>query len=223
MKQKTKKADRAELVRRIYSILDGHYGDLNWWPGETPFEVVVGAILTQNTSWHNVTQAIRNLKEAGMLCPEIMIEAQTGEIAGLIRPSGYFNIKARRLKNFLMFLFSEFGGKLEKMFDTETTMLRSKLLGVNGIGEETADSILLYAGGKPVFVVDAYTKRVLARHGLVREGAGYGETREVITGSTPGDTRLYNQFHALFVHVGKDFCRKQPLCGSCPLRALSHD
>lgn len=210
------------LIRKIYSCLDRHYGDLKWWPGETPFEVIVGAILTQNTSWDNVAKAITNLKTADMLSPVKLNTAGEAVIAGLIRPSGYYNVKTRRLKNFLDFLFGEFGGDIDKMFSAGPEKLRKMLLGISGIGQETADSILLYAGEMPVFVVDAYTRRIMKRHGIVKGDPSYSELQELITVNIPKKTGLYNQYHALIVQAGKDFCRKKPLCEQCPLRGLDH-
>jgi endonuclease-3 related protein len=211
-----------KLIRNIYTRLNRHYGDLKWWPGETPFEVIVGAILTQNTSWDNVAKAIDNLKTAKMLCPGKLNNAELPAIAALIRPSGYYNVKAGRLKNFLKFFFEEFGGEIDSMFSLEAGLLREKLLRVSGIGEETADSILLYAGEKPVFVVDAYTKRILKRHGIIEGDPGYREVQDLMTANIPRKTRLYNQYHALIVQAGKDFCRKRPLCERCPLKGLAH-
>ncbi len=213
---------RKGLIRNIYSYLDRHYGDLKWWPGETPFEVIVGAILTQNTSWDNVAKAINNLKTAGMLCPIKLHTARETAIAGLIRPSGYYNVKTRRLKSFLDFLFGEFGGDIDAMFSLKPERLREKLLRVSGIGEETADSILLYAGDMPVFVVDAYTRRIMKRHGIIEGYPPYSELQKLITANIPRKTGLYNQYHALIVQAGKDFCRKKPLCENCPLQRLVH-
>lgn len=184
--------------------------------------MIVGAILTQNTNWDNVAKAIHNLKTAGMLCPVKLNAADEQEIAGLIRPSGYYNVKARRLRNFLKFLFEEFGGDVDAMFSAGTERLRGMLLKVNGIGEETADSILLYAGDMPVFVVDAYTRRIMKMHGVLEGDPPYSEIQTLITANIPPKTRLYNQFHALIVQTGKDFCRKKPLCGQCPLKGLDH-
>lgn len=224
--ERARKADtpitRKLLINKIYSRLNGHYGDLKWWPGETPFEVIVGAILTQNTNWDNVAKAIKNLKTAGMLCPVSLNSTGEAEIAGLIKPSGYYNVKARRLKNFLNFLFGEFGGDIEAMFSAGPERLRGMLLEVSGIGEETADSILLYAGGMPVFVVDAYTRRIMKRHGIIDGDPQYSEVQKLITASIPRNTSLYNQFHALIVQAGKDFCRKKPLCEKCPLERLGN-
>ncbi len=218
--QKNQAANK--LVRKIYTVLDRYYGDLKWWPGETPFEVIVGAILTQNTNWENVSKAIKNLKAADMLWPDKLHNAEHAVIAGLIRPAGYYNVKAKRLRNFLDFLFERFGGKIDSMFSLEPGELREKLLNVNGIGEETADSILLYAGGMPVFVVDAYTKRIMTRHGIIEGDAVYQDIQKMITANLPGDVKLYNQYHALIVQAGKDFCRKKQLCGQCPLKGLDH-
>jgi len=221
-KEKTLSASRKKLVQNIYAYLDRHYGDLKWWPGETPFEVIVGAILTQNTSWDNVAKAIINLKTAGMLCPEKLHSAEDAVIAGLIRPSGYYNVKTRRLKSFLNFMFGEFGGDIKAMFSLEPETLREKMLRVNGIGEETADSILLYAGGMPVFVVDAYTKRIMKRHGIIEGEPAYSEVQKLMTACIPRKAGLYNQYHALIVQTGKDFCRKKPLCEKCPLKRLAN-
>lgn len=213
---------RKKLIRKIYSRLGRYYGNLQWWPGDSPFEVIVGAILTQNTSWDNVAKAIANLKAADMLCPVKLYASEPSIIAGLIRPSGYYNIKTRRIKSFLHFLFGEFRGDIDAMFSLEPGALRGKLLTVNGIGEETADSILLYAGGMPVFVVDAYTKRIFNRHGIIDGDPGYSEVQRIVTANIPREAGLYNQYHALIVQTGKDFCRKKPLCETCPLRDIGH-
>jgi len=206
-----------EKLDAIYKILNAHFGDLHWWPGETPFEIVVGAILTQNTNWNNVATAIGRLKKAGLLDPLKLHRAGDNIVAGLIRSSGYYNIKTKRLKAFLAFLHNEYDGDLDGMFNEELWALRDKLLGVRGIGEETADSILLYAGSKPIFVVDAYTRRVLERHDLVPPNRSYQEIQSLFMDRLPHDAPLYNQYHALLVQVGKQFCRKDPLCNDCPL------
>jgi len=202
---------------RIYRALQRHFGDLQWWPAEEPFEVIVGAILTQNTNWKNVERAIQNLKKEKHLVPEKLYRARVGRIEALIRPSGYYRIKARRLKTFLEFLFNEYGGQVESMFLEDWRTLRSKLLAVNGIGEETADSILLYAGHKPVFVIDQYTRRIFTRHGLIDGNENYEEIQMFIMNRLPVDVPLYNQYHALIVNTGKQFCKKTPLCADCPL------
>jgi endonuclease III related protein len=201
-----------------YNSLFTAFGPQHWWPGKTQFEVIVGAILTQNTSWTNAERAIANLRADGLLYPTAIERAPLARIEALIRPSGYFRQKARKLKAFCAFLRAEYRGSLKRMFKTPTTVLREKLLGVFGIGLETADSILLYAGEHPVFVVDAYTKRMLARHGWAQAEAKYEDVRWMFERQFPGDAARFNEFHALIVNTGKDFCRAQePLCGECPL------
>jgi len=211
-----RKLTRKTLLN-FYQALHRYYGPRHWWPGETPFEVIVGAILTQNTAWKNVERAISNLKKEGVLSPEGMRAISRSRLAGLIRPAGYFNIKAKRVKSFIHFLWSNYGGSLRKMFRTGPLRLRRELLEVNGIGEETADSILLYAGEKLSFVVDAYTRRVLKRHRYLRGDEEYGLIQQTFTDHLPKSAPLYNDFHAQIVEVGKDFCRKVPRCETCPL------
>ncbi len=206
----------AEAYRRLYK----RFGAQGWWPADNPFEVIVGAILTQNTSWKNVERALANLKRERLLTPERLHSIPLARLARLIRPSGYFNVKARRLSAFLEFFFKEYGGDLEKMGAVPTRRLREQLLGVWGIGPETADSILLYALDRPVFVVDAYTRRVLSRHGVARLDAGYEEIRRLFEDRLPGKSALFNEYHALIVRVGKELCRKTPQCDSCPLKPL---
>jgi endonuclease-3 related protein len=202
---------------KIYRALDRYFGDLQWWPAEEPFEVIIGAILTQNTNWKNVEKAIRNLKKEKYLDPEKLYRARIGRLETLIRPSGYYRVKARRLKKFLEFLFSEYRGQVESMFAEDWRKLRIKLLTVNGIGEETADSILLYAGHKPVFVVDQYTRRIFTRHGVIDGKENYQEIQRIIMSRFPVDVSMYNQYHALIVNTGKQFCKKDALCTECPL------
>ncbi len=205
----------------FYELLYTAFGPQGWWPGRTRFEMITGAILTQNTAWTNVERAIRNLKKAGLLSPRKMHSATTSELSELIIPAGYFNVKARRLKNFTDHLFERHGGNLTRLFAQDTLTLRQELLLINGIGPETADSIVLYAAGKPAFVIDAYTKRILTRHGLIGEEATYGEMQRLFTTELEADTALYNEYHALIVKTGKDYCRpKAPKCGPCPLGAL---
>ena len=206
-----------ERLHVIYEVLNAYFGDLHWWPGETPFEITVGAILTQNTTWKNVETAIGKLKEAGLLNPLKLYETEDSIVAGLIRSSGYYNLKTKRLKAFLDFLHNEYDGDLDAMFNVELWTLRGKLLDVRGIGGETADSILLYGAGKPIFVVDAYTRRVLERHDLITPDWSYQQIQVLFMDSLPHDTSLYNQYHALLVLVGKQFCKKNPLCSGCPL------
>lgn len=211
-------AGPARLLPQFYETLSAALGPMRWWPAKTPFEVIVGAILTQNTAWANVERAIANLRRERLLTSQALERVPLGKLARLVRPSGYFRQKAKKLKAFVRFLRRDFRGSLAAMFRTPTTELRERLLAVHGIGPETADSILLYAGNHPVFVVDAYTKRILQRHGLMDEKAGYEEVRQLFERNLPRDTALYNEFHALLVNVGKNWCRpRQPRCHQCPL------
>jgi endonuclease III related protein len=209
-------------LKTMYRALFRAYGPQRWWPGDTPFEVMIGAVLTQNTAWGNVEKAIANLKRERMLTLTRLSRVPVKRLAGLIRPSGYFNIKARRLKHLLDFLRDRSSGSLVRLFSLDLEDLRRMLLGVNGIGPETADSILLYAGGKPFFVVDAYTKRIFSRHGLVDPDADYHEVQGLFMDNLPKDASFYNEYHALIVRVGKERCKKtRPLCKGCPLEKLS--
>jgi len=211
-----------EILLNIYQTLYKTYGPRNWWPGETDFEVMVGAILTQNTSWRNVERAIQKLKGKGALNPEGIHRLKKSHLASLIRSSGYYRIKADRLKSFVDFLFEEYGGNLARMRRGRFEALRKKLLGVKGIGPETADSILLYGLRKPIFVVDAYTKRILSRHGLISEKASYEEVQKFFMDRLPKDQKLFNEYHALFVHLGKTFCKKIPKCNLCSLIGIEY-
>ncbi len=212
------RAARAGL-QEYYNTLFRALGPQNWWPARTPFEVIIGAILTQNTAWTNVEKAIANLRRERLLSSAALERVPQRKLARLIRSSGYFRQKAKKLKAFVKFLRQDYGGSLARMFRTPTVELRAKLLAVHGIGPETADSILLYAGMHPVFVVDAYTKRILVRHGLLSEKADYEETRALFERTLPRDVQLYNEFHGLIVMTGKHWCKtKKPLCESCPLR-----
>jgi endonuclease-3 related protein len=194
------------------------FGPQHWWPGKTQFEIIVGAILTQNTSWTNVEHAITNLRGAGLLSPAAIERVPLRRLERLVRSSGYFRQKARKLKAFCAFLRTEYRGSLKRMFETPTMVLREKLLGVFGVGPETADSILLYAGDHAVFVVDAYTKRVLSRHGWANEKTKYDDIRWMFERQFPGNAARFNEFHALMVNTGKSYCRKrEALCGQCPL------
>ena len=209
----------AELLHDIYERLLAHFGPQHWWPGDSPFEIMVGAVLTQNTSWSNVEKAIANLKAAGLLAPAALAALSVEELAELIRPAGYHNLKTARLKN-LLALIEEQGG-VEVLLAQPTATLRELLLGVKGIGPETADSIVLYAAGRPVFVVDTYTHRILFRHGLVSEDCDYFQMQELFMDNLEEDAALFNEYHALIVRVGKEFCRKStPNCDGCPLTGL---
>lgn len=210
-----------DTLMKIYRELFKAFGPQGWWPGDGPFEVLVGAILTQNTNWGNVERAIKNLKAAGKLSPEGLHRTKLPELAQLIRPAGYFNVKAKRLKNLIDWFFENYNGNLKEMFSEKLDPLREGLLSVKGIGRETADSILLYAGDTPSFVVDAYTYRVLSRHLLIPEDSTYEEIKSFFEDNLPRDIQLYNEYHALLVKVGKDYCKpRNPRCGGCPLGEL---
>ena len=210
-------------LMQIYHLLYKSFGRQYWWPGQSGFEIVIGAILTQNTNWGNVEKAIANLKAAEVLTAEAMNAMSASGLAQLITPAGYYNIKAQRLKNFLNWLFDNYEGDLNALEKVNHYVLREELLSIKGIGAETADSILLYAFDKLVFVVDTYTCRILGRHGLIALGADYEQVRDFFETSLPADTGLYNEFHALLVRVGKEFCKPKPRCENCPLRSLPHD
>jgi len=204
----------------IYRKLYQAYGPRDWWPAETSFEVMVGAILTQNTSWRNVEKAIQKLKGKGVLNPEGIHDLKKTQLASLIKSSGYYRIKADRLKAFVNFLFEEFDGDLKRMGRERLGELREKLLGVKGIGPETADSILLYGLKKSIFVVDAYTKRILSRHKMILENTAYEEVQKLFMEHLPLDEKLFNEYHALLVHLGKTVCKKIPRCDICPLKGI---
>jgi endonuclease-3 related protein len=213
-------ATSGELLR-YYEAMAEALGPMRWWPAQTPFEVIVGAILTQSTAWGNVERAIANLRSARVLTPPAMLRISAPRLAALVRPSGYFRQKAKKLKAFVRFLDAGYGGSLKRMFLTPTLELREKLLSVHGIGPETADSILLYAGNHPVFVVDAYTHRIFGRHGITNGKPDYEKVRALIETSIPVNPELFNEFHALIVNTGKNWCRKSaPRCEECPLRSL---
>lgn len=234
-------------ITRYYKSLLSHYGSQNWWPAQSRFEVIVGAYLTQNTNWSNVEKAIVNLRRARALSVKAMRDMPLRKLETLVRPSGFFRQKARNLKAFIAFLDHKYSGSLTRMFAQPTEKLRAELLELNGVGPETADSILLYAGNHPVFVVDAYTRRVLERHGVVGAKAGYEEIRALVEsaiggaraeelaiaepGSNPRHpasrisraqrsdlAQHYNELHALIVRVGNNYCRSTAKCEGCPLR-----
>ena len=213
---------KRDVLLKIYNSLYDYFGPLNWWPGDTPFEVMVGAILTQNTSWSNVEKAINILKKENLLEPRKLYRINQEELAQFIKPSGYYNIKARRLKNFINIFVNDFEGSAEKMFSGDGGELRKKLLNVNGIGPETADSILLYAGRKPFFVVDAYTRRIFSRHKLISEDSTYYQIQEFFIKNLDRDVKLFNEFHAQIVMLGKTICTsKNPNCTKCPIAFLN--
>jgi len=211
-------ADRGRKLVEYYEAMSEALGPMHWWPAGSPFEVIVGAILTQNSSWTNVERAIANLKRERLLSIRAMKRISARRLGNVVRSSGYFRQKAKKLKALVRFLQSEYGGSLKRMFATPTELLRQKLLAVHGIGPETADSILLYAGLHRIFVVDAYTRRILARHGLSNGKEDYDEIRAMFEDRLPQDAQLYNEYHALIVNTGKKWCRtKKPLCAECPL------
>lgn len=209
-------ANRDNIIK-VFDILMDNFGSRHWWPADSPFEVCVGAILTQNTAWSNVERAISNLKNAGVLSPEALQNVSHESLAALVRPAGYFNVKSRRLKGFVAWLFVHYNGSLGQMFLEPWRDLRNELLSVCGIGPETCDSILLYAGDKPSFVVDAYTRRLFYRLGMLPKKAGYEETRNLFILNLPEDAALYNEYHALIVELCKGFCQRRPRCRGCPL------
>jgi endonuclease-3 related protein len=212
-----------EILKEIYQRLYKTFGPQHWWPGDTPFEVVIGAILTQNTTWVNVEKAINNLKKRKLLTPQALKKISLKKLAGLIRPTGYYNQKARKIKNFIQFLFNNYQGSLKRMFSEDFLVLRAKLLKINGIGLETADSILLYAANKPIFVVDAYTRRILIRHSLVKPSASYSEIQNYFMDNLENKVKLFNEYHALLVRLGKEICKSKPNCRICPLRGIEKE
>ncbi|MHC4203778.1 MAG: endonuclease III domain-containing protein [Planctomycetota bacterium] len=211
-----------ETLSEIYQLFYEAFGPQHWWPGENSFEIVTGAILTQNTNWANVEKAIENLKATENLTPDKLHRIDISKLAELIRPAGYYNIKAKRLKNFINWLFDNYDGKMSDLELVDTEQLRAELLSIKGVGRETADSILLYALSRPVFVVDAYTARIVLRHELIDPGADYEQLRELFESNLPEDVRLYNEYHALLVRVGKEFCKPKARCSGCPLEGLPH-
>lgn len=213
----TQNALSITLVTYFNAMFDA-YGPLSWWPGDTPFEVIIGAILTQNTTWKNVEKCIRLLKQHNLMDPHRLRQLDTDTLKELIRSSGYYNQKTKKINHFLDYFDREYRCEVHLMIRQPLEKLRGELLELNGIGPETADSILLYALNKPVFVVDAYTRRILSRHAIIEPTADYETIRMLFENTIPRDVALYNEFHALIVNVGKDFCRTRPLCDNCPLR-----
>ena len=204
-----------------YERMLAKFGPQRWWPGDSPFEIMVGAVLVQNTAWRNVEQAINNLRDARVMEPQSLFNVPPEELAELIRPAGYYQLKTKRLRNLLRFLVEEHDGSLESMFSIGLPSLREQLLAINGIGPETADAILLYAGGLPTFVVDTYSHRILARHGWLDYDASYDDIKDYFESTLPDDPALYNEYHALLVRIGKDYCKRTaPNCEACPLAEM---
>ena len=208
------------LLLTIYDHLYAAFGPQHWWPGDSPFEIIIGAILTQNTAWTNVEKAIRMLKEKSAFTPKALYRMPHEKLAILIRSSGFFNVKAVRLKTWLTFFFTEYQGKMEQMFSEPGPILRRKLLALRGLGPETVDSILLYAGQKPYFVVDAYTRRIFTRHHFIDENSTYDDIQHFFMTQLPQDVALYNEYHALIVQTAKRYCKTIPDCEHCPLQYL---
>lgn len=218
-------AGRTKVLLDIYDRLFERFGPQGWWPGDSALEVVVGAVLAQNAAWAGAARATSNLKEAGLLeepgAVARLLAEPRDRLEFLIRPSGYYRLKAERLRSLLQLIEARFGGSLEAMAGLEAPQLRRLLLGVRGVGPETADSILLYALGKPVFVVDAYTRRVLSRHLLVAEEAGYDEIQALFADNLAPEAQLFGEYHALIVRLAKEYCRPKARCAGCPLEKVS--
>jgi len=210
-------------IREIFDRLFAAFGPQHWWPAETPLEVIVGAILTQNTSWKNVERAIGNLRAAEALSWTKLRDMSESELAELIQPSGSFRVKAKRLKAFVRLLWEHHSGSLGSLFAGSVDEVRTRLLAIHGIGPETADAILSYAAGRPSFVVDAYTMRILRRHYLISSKPIYGEVQGVLESALPEEAEVFNEFHALIVELGKRHCRRVTDGTGCPLADLPHD
>jgi len=211
----------ADITEEIYTRLRNEFGYRHWWPAATQEEVIIGAILTQSVSWKNVKKAIFNLKENGLLTLKAIHEAASNDIAPLIKPTRFYNQKVKKLKSFTEFLFDRYQGSLDAMFSRSLVDLRDELLSINGLGEETVDSILLYVGNKGVFVIDAYTKRVFSRLGIIDEKMSYKECQDFFMRNLDPDTKLYNDYHAQIVYLGHHYCKKSnPICIKCPLRPV---
>ncbi len=213
-------AQARRKLDQAYRLLFDRYGPQHWWPGESPFEVIVGAILTQSAAWTNVEKAIHNLKERTLLDPASLLRIPQDELALLIYSSGYYNAKARKLKAFVEHLEERYGGGLDRLFALDVDELRVELLSIHGVGEETSDSIILYAAEKPIFVIDAYTRRIVDRMGLRPEQKSYAAYQALFKDALPHDLELFNEYHALLVRLGKETCRKKPDCSACCLRGV---
>jgi endonuclease-3 related protein len=213
-----------ERLMEFFNAMLAAFGPQNWWPGDSPLEIMIGAVLTQNTNWKNVERAIDNLRREKMINIEKIVMAQPKLLAELIRPAGYFTVKAKRLKNLMNHIWKNFRGDLDQFFDLPVSTLREELLSISGIGPETADDIILYAANKPTFVVDTYTYRILLRHHLISQDDEYMTIKELFEDNLPADVDLFNEYHALIVAVGKNYCKKtNPTCENCPLNCFDHD
>jgi len=213
-----------EKLMQMYQAMYEHFGPQNWWPGDGALEIVIGAVLTQNTNWTNVERAIENLQRENLIDIEKLNNIDHSQLARLIRPAGYFNIKAKRLKNLIKYLWDSYQGDIDKFFSLSIEQMREELLSVSGIGRETADDIILYAANKPTFVIDAYTWRIAHRHMLIEYDADYETIKELFEDNLDADVELFNEYHALLVATGKNYCkRKKPLCEKCPLNKFEHN
>jgi len=210
----------SQTLLNTYHQLMAHYGPQNWWPAQEPFEVIVGAILTQSAAWGNVEKAIANLKSGKALSPGALRRLPLSELARLIRPCGYYNAKALKLKSFAYWLGNHYADDLNQLLATDTHHLRQQLLSIHGIGQETADSIILYAANKPIFVIDAYTRRIINRIGLAPDNSSYTAYQALFMDNLPTDARLFNEYHALLVCLAKNVCRSCPLCQQCCLNNI---
>lgn len=218
-REKTRSLNRATSQRlmEMFDLLLNHFGPQNWWPAENELEIMVGAVLTQNTNWKNVEKALGNLREGNLLSLDALHSVTSTSLAESIKPAGCYNVKATRLKNLISFIMGKYSGDISRFLKEETEGLRDGLLSVRGIGPETADSIVLYAAQRPVFIVDTYTHRILHRHDFVEDQVTYHDLQELFMDNLPDDVELFNEFHALIVKTGKEFCRRRPKCGICPL------
>ncbi len=210
-----------ETLMEIYNLLFAAFGPQHWWPAESELEMMIGAVLTQNTNWSNVERAIENLKKNGLISIRALSDVPAPVLAEHIKPAGYYNLKARRLKNLVIFIEKRHGGHLNNLFSLDIETLREELVSVSGIGLETADSMILYGAGKPLFVVDAYTHRIFSRHGIIGQEVGYYDLQMLFMDNLAHEVELFKEYHALLVKTGKEFCRRKPLCSNCPLESVS--
>ncbi len=218
--RKSNAQPRSQQLIEVYRLLFAHYGPQHWWPADTSFEVIVGAILTQSASWGNVEKAISNLKQTRVMNPASLRQTPIEELAKLIYPSGYYRAKALKLKAFVERLGEAYHDSLDELFALDTPLLRSELLSIHGIGPETADSIILYAAHKPIFVIDAYTRRIIGRLGFSPQQDDYAAFQSLFMDNLPADEKLFNEYHALFVRHSKGACKGKPICNSCCLKDL---
>ncbi len=217
-------ADTTQKLTAMYETMLNCFGPQHWWPGEEPLEIMIGAVLTQNTNWKNVEKAIENLRRNNMIDIEKLVTIPTAKLAELIRPAGYFTVKAKRLQNLMNFIFRHYDADLSRFFSLPIYELREQLLSVSGIGQETADDIVLYAAEKPTFVVDTYTYRIMLRHFLIDQDADYATIKQVFEDNLPADVKMFNEYHALLVAVGKNYCKpRNPQCSQCPLNRYKHN